>query len=325
MDIAKYVGLFLVKNEYCFLPGLGSLQVEKKPAVYDKESQRMSAPVYWVKHIPSGGSIDDSFANFIANNERISIAHASNYLKDFCAQAKMDLKEGKEVVIPAIGKFVSDANGVIQFITDPHLQIEGRSIPVFKNSPAVEKRKEEAISNIIERTTIREPKADEAIEYKAPSVNWGKIILLIVIILIVLGGIGYLVWYMSNSGNSTTTDKELIDSAALYPPNDTATQQKETHTDTATTPTSPAETQPIVADNGQIAYKVILHQYADIEKAKARANRLVSYGNKVEVFTRDSSEYFVVMPMQTVPGDTTKVVDSLRRLFNPGGKVEIAY
>ncbi len=319
MDIAKYVGLFLIKNEYCFLPGLGSLQVVKKPAVYDKETLKMSAPVYVVKHSHTGGSIDDSFANFIANNERISIAHASNYLRDFCAQAKADLKEGKEVTIPTIGKFVTNDAGIIHFVTDPHLHIEGRSIPIFKNSPAVERKKEEAISNIIERTNIREPKADEAIEYKAPSVNWGKIILLIAIILVVLGGIGYLLWYLNRSGtenlalpvvDSTTMTSEPVQAPVAAP-------------DTNTMPQSSASTEPAMATNGVINYKVVLHQYPSAEKASARANKLISYGNNVEVFTKDSIEYFVVISMASPVTDTGRIVDSLRRLFNPSGKVEI--
>ncbi|RYZ49873.1 MAG: hypothetical protein EOP49_15270, partial [Sphingobacteriales bacterium] len=110
MDIAKYVGLFLLKNEYCFMPGIGSLQIEKRASVYDKETQKMLPPVHEVKYRQVGGSIDDSFANFIANNERISIAHAANHLKDFCAHAKMDMREGKDVVNPGIGKFSGGPN-----------------------------------------------------------------------------------------------------------------------------------------------------------------------------------------------------------------------
>src|ERR1700748_3558921 len=112
MDIANYVGLFLLKNEYCFLPGIGSLQIEKKPAVYNKETQQMSSPQYEVYYRQDGGSIDDSFANFIATNERISIAHAANHLKDFCAQAKADLREGKSVIILGIGSLKSDNNNI---------------------------------------------------------------------------------------------------------------------------------------------------------------------------------------------------------------------
>lgn len=324
MDIAKYVGLFLVKNEYCFLPGIGSLQVEKKPAEYSKETQTMNAPAYEVRFRAVGGSIDDSFANFIANNERISIAHASNHLKDFCARAKAELKEGREVVIPAIGKFVAAANGVIQFVTDPHLHIEGRSIPFFKNSTVVEQKKEEAISNIIERTNIREPKADEEIEYKAPSVNWGKIILLAAILIIILGGIASLLWYLNRSPGgqpAATVDTAGIEESVVEPTVVPAVD-------------SAAATQPVQLDaaasglqqnaDGTVSYKVLLQEYTTEEKATGRVNKLISYGNAgVSMMAQDSARYLVVMSITSAPVDTGRVVDSLRRVFNPAGRVTI--
>ncbi|WP_118973437.1 hypothetical protein [Taibaiella koreensis] len=317
MDIANYVGLFLLKNEYCFMPGIGSLQIEKRPSVYDKETQKMTAPVYEVKYRQAGGSIDDSFANFIANNERISIAHAANHLKDFCARARMDLREGREVIIPGIGKFTGGANESIHFVTDPQLQIEGKAIPFFRNSPAVTQKKEEAISNIIERTTIREPKADEEIEYKAPSVNWGKIIALIVILLAVVGGIAYLIIYLNKNKETPVSQQEA--SAT----NDTATAAVTTTppvSDTAT-PTTPT-TAPVASADG--SYKVVLQQYPTRDKAESRVAKLKSYGNSVELYAPDSASFYVVMPVNGI-ADTTKLIDSLRRQFNPGGKVFIVH
>ncbi len=83
-----------------------------------------------------------------------SIAHAANPSEGFLgARARIDLREGREVLIPGIGKFTGGANEAIHFTTDPHLQIEACSpIPFFRNSTAVDQKKEEAISNIIERT-----------------------------------------------------------------------------------------------------------------------------------------------------------------------------
>lgn len=312
MDIAKYVGLFLLKNEYCFMPGIGSLQVEKRSAVYDKETQKMGAPVYEVKYRHVGGSIDDSFANFIANNERISIAHAANHLKDFCAQAKIDIREGREVMIPGIGKFSGGLNDSIQFATDPHLHIEGKAIPFFKNSPAVTLKKEEAISNIIERTNIREPKADEEIEYQAPSVNWGKIIVLIAIVLVLVGGSIFLYWYLN---------KDKVVPQTQPAPTE---QQAETRN---TTPVAPDMTTPVrqpTVANGSTTYKVALHQYPTRDKAESRVNKLKSYGNStVELYARDSSSYFVVMSVTSPLADSSLVMDSLRKQFNPSGKVEM--
>ncbi|WP_118950704.1 hypothetical protein [Taibaiella helva] len=318
MDIANYVGLFLLKNEYCFMPGIGSLQVEKRPSVYDKEAQKMTAPVYEVKYRQAGGSIDDSFANFIANNERISIAHAANHLKDFCARARMDLREGREVIIPGIGKFTGGANESIQFVTDPQLQIEGKPIPFFRNSPAVNQKKEEAISNIIERTNIREPKADEEIEYKAPSVNWGKIIALIVILLIVIGGIVYLFMYLNKDKTAEKQQQEAVQPAEASTGGEQRAGTAPVSPDTAAnTASSPA---PSASTDG--SYKVVLQQYPTRDKAESRVAKLKSYGNNVELYAMDSTNYYVVMPV-TATADTTRLIDSLRRQFNPGGKVFI--
>lgn len=319
MDIAKYVGLFLLKNEYCFLPGIGSLQIEKSPSVYDKETQKMSAPVYEVKYRQVGGSIDDSFANFIANNERISIAHAANHLKDFCAHAKTDMREGREVVIPGIGKFTGGPNDSIHFVTDPHLHIEGKAIPFFKNSPAVNLKKEEAISNIIERTNIREPKADEEIEYQAPSVNWGKVFIFIAIIAVLIAGGILLYWYLNKDKGEQISPQPTEQTAQPVVPSGTAVTPGP---DTAVAQ-APAQT---TSNDGSLTYKVALNQYATREKAESRVAKLKSYGNNtVTLFAKDSANYYVVMSVTSPAADTSRVIDSLRRQFNPGGKVEVIW
>ena len=319
MDIAKYVGLFLIKNEYCFLPGIGSLQVIKKKAVYNKESEQLSGPAYDVVFDQRYGSIDDSFANFIANNERISIAHASNHLKDFCAAAKQELKEGKEVIVPAIGKFTGGANGIVQFVADPNLSIQGRAIPYFKNSTSNEVKREEPITQIIENTSFREPKGDEEIVLKAPQVNWGKIIMLVAIVLVVVAGAIFLFWYMNNAKGDKPVPQAapVVEEQSTQPAADTtATQTPPAQTTTATTPAANAD--------GTITYNVALHQYPTRERAESRVAKLKSYGNStVSMVAKDSATYFVTMSVSSNAADTAKVVDSLKRLFNPGGKVEI--
>jgi len=318
MDIANYVGLFLLKNEYCFLPGIGSLMVQKRPAVYNKETKEMSAPAYDVVYRQEGGSIDDSFANFIANNERISIAHAANHLKDFCAAAKADLREGKSVAIPGIGS-LQPANGGIQFVKDPSLHIEGRSIPYFRNSDAVTAKKEEAISNIIERTNIREPKANEEIEYKAPSVNWGKISALAGILVILIAGGAYLFMTFNNNKTEETPAPAMDTVQQEVPPPPVATPDTTTQTvDTSTVTTAP------VNAGGMIQYKVALNSYPTRDGAEKRVAKLRSYGHpEVELLAKDSGSYFVVIPVSSLASDTTKVVDSLRRLYNPKGSLPI--
>ncbi len=314
MDIAKYVGLFLIKNEYCFLPGIGSLQVTKKKAAYGKESEQLSGPTYDVVFDQRYGSIDDSFANFIANNERISIAHASNHLKDFCAATKIELREGKEIIIPAIGKFTGGTNATIQFVADPNLNIQGRTIPYFKNNTSTEVKREEPITQIIENTSFREPKGDEEIVLKAPQVNWGKIIMLAAIVLVVIAGAIFLFWYMNNSKD---------DKAAPAPA--TAVEGQNTEPVGNAVPEQAPVQQTTAANNdGTITYNVALQQYSTRERAESRVAKLKSYGNSsVNMIAKDSVTYYVAISVSSNAADTAKVVDSLKKLFNPGGKVEI--
>lgn len=310
MDIAKYIGLFLIKNEYCYLPGIGNLEIRKKPAQYNRETQEMSAPEHEILFRPTIGSIDDSFANFIATNERISIAHAANSIKDFCSRAKQDLAEGRDLQVPGIGRFAGHGPS-LQFFTDPSLQIQAKAIPYFKNSTRAESQKEKAISEIYQSTEFKEPKADEEIILQAPQVNWGKIIMLSVIVLIVI--IGAIFIYNYAKGDGTTT-APIVDSpqvaeqpAAAPPP-----------ADTNTAPAANA-----TGANGVLNYKVILQQYPTQAQAEKRVAQLKSYGNNVEMASADSATFYIVMPMSTPAADTGRIVDSLKRVFNPGGNVRV--
>lgn len=308
MDIAQYIGLFLLKNEFCYLHGIGSLEVVKKTAVYNPETQEMDPPKYAVVYRETAGSIDDSFANFIAHNERISIAHASNYLKDYCARAKADLQAGKEVPVPGIGKFYKGETGSVEFAVDPSLQIQGRTIPFFKTSPIVERNREEALSKIIERTEFKEPKGDEDIELMPPKVNWAKILVLSLLALaIVAAGI-----YLLGNWGGGTAEPETSDMHLAEPLN----ESPEAASGARETP----EVEPLAGPADEGTYIIAINQYDNLDRAQSRVRQLNGFGNEVSLWSRDSNVYSVVMRFPRT-ADTARVTDSLRRLFNPGGKV----
>lgn len=124
MNVARYIGLFLLKNEQCYVHGLGTLQLLRKAATYDGQSLH---PYWYEVTISSGGNVDESLANFIANNEQISITKATNSLKDFSTEAQTRLKAGEEVELPQLGKFTWQ-DGRVGFITAPHLQHKAPAI-----------------------------------------------------------------------------------------------------------------------------------------------------------------------------------------------------
>lgn len=298
MDIAKYIGLYLLKNNFCYIHGLGNLELKKKSATH--EGQTLSGPQYEVE-LSLTGSIDDNLANFIATHEQTSISKAANALRDFSIATRAELQAGKEVEIPALGKF-TEQNGVIRFMTDPNLQYTPPSIPVLRTA----KRVEEAPS-----FKMVDPAEGE---YRGAGMNWSKIGLwagvLVVIAIILIFGIRYL-----NSRQSIPAPQETVtapDTSALTPPVATQHDTAQHDTTAATPPQAPA-----VAADGQT--KVIIGTYTSRVAAERRVKTLTGNGNTVELIAKDSTNYLVLMPIHIQPADSARALDSLRRMFNPKG------
>lgn len=202
MDVAKYIGLFLLKNEQCYIHGLGTLQFSRKAATYD--GQNLQAPSHEIVMVP-GGNVDESLANFIATNEQISITKASNALRDFSSETKMNLDAGNMVSLPHLGKFAS-ADGRIGFVTDPHLQYKAAAIAAQKGvSMRQNERPPIPHQPYIPTTPIGSPMAAQQPglppasphmqqymhEQEEPErLNWARIIF-VILLMIVLAGIAY--------------------------------------------------------------------------------------------------------------------------------------
>ncbi len=303
MDVAKYIGLFLLKNNFVYIHGLGNLQLKKRPAAY--EGNELVASSYEVVLTPSG-SIDDNLANFIANNEQISISKASNALRDFSVQAREELQEGKDVVIPAIGRFVQQ-QGKIDFITDQAFQFTPPGIPTVKIAP---QKPVEPFSSSYQQPQQRTAAAQE---YGAPdpdpksgSVNWLRVAAVALGFIVMAVVIYFLVQYMSDS--NSTRDEPLL-------PTQMEMEAPATVESVEPAPTAPA----VVADDNQsLSFKVLIGRpYPNLERAIWRVNQLRSFGHKVELdAAADSSSFAVVLPVSSIPAaDTAHLLDSLRRFL----------
>lgn len=317
MDIAKYIGLFLLKNKFCYIHGLGNLELKKRSASYDDQS--LQPPAYEVTLTP-GGSIDDNLANFIATNEQISISKASNALREFSTTAREELQAGKEVSIPAIGKFV-EQNGKIHFVTDPNLQYHPPSIPTLRSAP----RRTEAPPSAAHEPPISKPQpayqppVTTGPAYPEPEqgarLNWGRIIVALLLLGIVIAAIvfGLRYWRLQQADNADAQNEVVVDTTAQAAPIAADTVK----------PTPVNEHEMTLREDGNLAFKAILNTYDDGAKAERRVQQLQSYGNNVELIAEDSTMFLVVMPVVAAPADTTRVLDSLTRNFNPSDGVTI--
>ncbi len=309
MDIAKYIGLFLVKYQYCNLPNLGDFTVVKRAASYSEG--QVKAPEYEVKFSFSGGLIDDAFPNFIATNERTSIANAANAVKDFCTQTKITLAEGGTVLIPGFGKFVQ-TNGKNDFIPDQNIHVETPGIPIFKiNTAATRSSVEgETIAELHEKMQLKEPSLQDDIVIKPPKVNWSKVILLLVIVGFVLALVGGAIWYMNDN-------KEPIDTAAPASNEVPAAAMPDTN---KVNPDTVAQQPQATGTPGSYTFAILT--FKDKESAEKKEKQLKGFGHDVALKPAADSSIVLTITLPSV-SDTLATKDSLRRFFNPKGEVTI--
>ncbi len=296
MDIAKYIGLYLLKNQYCYVHGLGNLELRKIRASHDGTA--LQAPS-WEVILSPGGSIDDSFANFIATNEQISISKAANTLREYSTQARKDLAEGKEIYIPNIGKLIETA-GKISFVTDEKFAFTPPGIPVVKNS----KQLEEQNSRLSHKPSYPPPAS-------ADSINW-RMVILVAVFIIILGGGGFFAYkYMSeNSAPQPAVVETPVVQDTVVPDMTPVIDTMEAQIDTVDSAAAMVTDSTLEND-----FRIIIGNYHTRERAEKRVSTLTINGNKVEMVEQDSTNYLVVTTISCRIMDTTRVKDSLRLWF----------
>ena len=296
MDITRYIGLFLLKNHFCYVHGLGNLELKKLPGNFD--GKLLLAPTYNIV-ITSGGSIDDNLANFIATNEQVSISKASNALRDFSEQVKSDLENGKEVNLPGLGHFVYE-NGRVGFVTDENFSFTPVGLPTIRNSKQLE---DQAVRPAPIPASISIPPTQ-----KKSSVNWTMIILIGVLVVLIGGGVlGY--YFYSHSKNKKPLPPEAPYNAAAA------------HLDSARIKADSLRVADSVrvalADTLPVDHKIVIGLYTDLPSADKYVRKLKKGGDeKAEVYVKDTANYFILTQISCRNKDTILVFDSLKKVYS---------
>ncbi len=273
MDISSYIGLFLLKNNSCYIHGLANLELRRKPSVYDGTS--LTAPFMEIHAVPAT-VVDDNLSNFIATNEQISISKASAALKEYTDQVKTELKQGKEVPLSTLGSFI-EVNNKVQFATHPHFSYAPARIPVEKHSP---KRPAPDAGGSYRPQSIPVPApnypqqgqgyAPQPAPYQEPPIegsriNWTRILIALVVLGLLAAGFIFSMRYMKSGTpavhidtlatqvpmqdvqpveNSLTTDSSAITDTSVIPETapDAGIEENTTPTSTQPTVNKPAAT-----------------------------------------------------------------------------------
>ena len=317
MDIGKYIGKFLIKNNYCSLSGLGVFELKKTPSNINSSEGNVTPPSYQISFTPVG-SIDDSFASFIANSENVSISNSSNNIKEYCIKVKEELNHTGSFTIDHLGKLTMSNNKItFQQSSDLDFGYEPVSIPTVESKVSTTDIKPENGSKL----DFSYPPAHPS--YRGKSSGMSKIFLLALLGILILLGAYFSYDYYKN--NATVRDIKTEQTPIEIPSTvDTLLHQDTTALASSNRPTTDSSTTsaPIAAPTAANAHIVAVFSFTTEAAAQAKATKLKNYGNLAAV-TPINNEFIVTIEATHALNDTTLLVDSLRRFFNPKGNVYI--
>lgn len=303
MDISRYIGLFLLKNKYCCLQGLGNLEIKKTPSKHN--GAELTGSAYYATLNPVG-SIDDAFPHFVATNEQVSIAKASNEISTFISEAKARLAEGGTVSIPSVGEYVQ-RNNQIQFVLDPAFSLPQPNIIFPVAAPP---KKEVAPAGPVSSSTEEKPYESFATynNYNQQrTVNWNIVAFWSVIVIIGGSILGWSINYFMKQQSASSQPAVAVQ------------QEPVMEVTTPTVVDTNKNASAAVAANDTPEYKFIIKEYKTEAQARKKEKQLISYGYAVQVVARDSNLFYVVQSMKIPAADTLKIKDSLTKLLNPAG------
>jgi hypothetical protein len=331
-DLNRYIGLCLVKNGYCAIPALGALRLKKNYAENNAFGELV--PINTTVTFEPVNSIDDQFAHFIGLQENISSNNASNMLSKFGKAVKAQVLNGDVYVIDGVGKFVRNGNEVGFDVNSSFDVGEFVMTPPSSDKPVEHEHNKINYTAPEPTSSVRYVNAENS---SGRSFNGlGKILLPVgLVALLGIGGYFLYNFVQKQKSKEPVASNEIVKDTTSKSPADTSIPQATGNLpinppDTSRTPAQDATPKPAgdstaaaatpVAFKGP-ALKVAIHTFDNKESADKKCKFHTGNGNNCTVQQADSSKWLVVINLPNTDRPADKVVDSLRRFFNPKGPV----
>lgn len=306
LKVAPLLAEFFYANKRLDLPGIGSFVLDPA-SVFDADQVKSG------KNISVDGisfeadtTIKESpdLINFIAANTGKIKALAAADLDSHLELARQFLNIGKPFLFEGIGSITKLQTGNFSFSPG--------AIPA-------EKATSKALKEYTDVPDTEESSGGFRNIFYARKVKTGGRKILVVALL--LSGIALAIWGGYTLYKKTTSKKESI----------SAGKQEETQTDSPETTDPGNITTPDTANNlpagissnvpaatpaGTFRFVV---ETADKKRGLARFNKLKGYGVDIKMDTKDSVVFKLYFPLPAAAADTSRLIDSLRRLYTPAG------
>jgi hypothetical protein len=301
MKIDQLIVQYLYQNKKVILQDIGTFSVAEDiiiPTDIEKDTV-LPENAFQFKYDPKAG-VDEGLINYIIENTRKIRPLATSDLESFVILNKQFLNIGKPLVLEGLGTLQKVNDGSYTFSQS------NTSHVVLKEAPKVVTEK------LIEKISFATPD-------KQVSEGKGKWLLYGLFGFLLVGGAGATGYYFITKEKSKTDDTAVVANKE-----NAKTEKTDTNTTDTTTKLNPVSSvTTVVNTRDSNAFYIVIKEYQDLFMAKKRLEKLVSYGNKLVLTTKDSITYKMKMPFKLPLSDTLRVRDSLNLFFQAKTYVEI--
>ncbi|KIC94325.1 hypothetical protein [Flavihumibacter solisilvae] len=277
MKIEQLLAQFLHQNKTLSLPGIGTFTTDGVNIQFDnKSTPQVSEPLIQYIQAQTG--------------KMTSLALSD--IESFILLNRQFLNIGKPLFLYGIGTLVKSREGSLEFTP---------------GDPQTEKLEDNPLEYRKQVLTEREPIS------AGSSNNSRKLVLasLVVgtLVIVVWGG-----WKLSQTKNDNVDSVAVatVETGQSLPLQDVAAG---TDTSRQSDSLTKLSVSPDPATAGPVQWRYIILETSNKNRAIRRLNQLQEMNQKVSLITKDSVRFKVFITLPTLPGDTSKVIDSLSRFY----------
>lgn len=142
---------YLVLHDHVSVPGIGSFNIEKKPAMFNTDV--VNPPSYVIKFSPGTALTEKKFYRFLSDETGVSEVDAVRNFQDFAYQLRKDIQSFPQVELKGMGALKKNAAGEILF--EPSFSMD-KYFPSVVASPV-----SSTVETPHQETAIAEPVIEE--------------------------------------------------------------------------------------------------------------------------------------------------------------------
>ena len=290
---------YLLKNKELVLQGIGRFTLTASLADTADPDKAIIIPEDAIQFQYDPKAVEDAaLVDFIVVSTGKIKPLASSDLDSYIMLGRQFLNIGNPFIIPDIGTLQKNNAGELIFKGGQHFA------PRIPQRTRIEDEGKEVMEE------------DMFNDFLKPSgTQWGKIFLLITVLL-VIGLIAWAIWYYANE--DSTLSKTVTTTEQVIPMQDSNvisdSLNKKNATDSANS---------LAAAQPNYTFKAVVSSTTDSTKARNRLNRLLlEHKRNVILYTSDSVTFKVAEPFTLPLIDTTRIKDSLFRVYKKRVKIE---